>query len=658
MVRKSKTQKTGLKMAAPTPLNIPKNISETGITIDVARANGIEVAGDGTIINGHLRARVLGLLESKTIGMPATTMLAVDGLRFGQDHPSANGGAANVRDTEREVRIEELVQSIITEGMVLQPLLVWRDTDGDGFDYVVDGSRRLTAVRMINDMLPNSFETVPALLVTGGTAADAMAKSLAANVTQLPLHQVDQFRAFAKVVETLPEGSDPIAAVVSRYGVSPIIAERRLALGQLADEILNDWRAGELDPNCARHYTLIRDKVAQAKLYKKLGPNVSEFTIRRAILGEESQDTPKLLAFVTADAYIAAGGEVFKDLFITTGGQVSDRELLQRMAIEKMDAKLIELTEPNKDGQIKWSWAARADQLPSDWNYTWPKLKLVKGAANYSEHEKSGVVVDIGGDGSFLITYGVVNPLSKKDKVPAGERGDNKKAAAKSSDKPVERGLSANLVHQLQIMATNAMGTAMATQPDLCLTAVVASFLAGGDPLRIRVAGLDTKHGMKLASFDAMMKALLKGGKATAMKGIADLAARSLDFTDGGQFPFEADDGIALLASLIAPKTLNAALRKSFDGALYFESAPKAYLLEAITEAQIASPVTIETEMTKWSRSQLARYAMADNGDGPQILATGWLPKELRGPGYDGPALKPKDKKKVKSSAAKKKGRR
>ncbi|MBM6411854.1 ParB/RepB/Spo0J family partition protein, partial [Lacticaseibacillus paracasei] len=117
------------------------------------------------------------------------------------------------------------------------------------------------------------WEVVPARLITGGKASDAMAKSLAANITQLPLHPVDQFEAFANVRDSLlstKSWEDAEIAIADRYGVSKDVVRRRLALGDLAPEIRAAWREGKIEGEVAKVFTLLRDQKAQADLFAKL----------------------------------------------------------------------------------------------------------------------------------------------------------------------------------------------------------------------------------------------------------------------------------------------------------------------------------------------------------------------------------------------------
>lgn len=629
---------------------LPKTISETGLTLAQARGAGVAVGDDGTLTDpsAQHRAMMLGLAMAGTIGVPGLHMLATISLRFGQDHA---GVAVNMRKTDRTRGLEELAATIVSDG-ILQPLLVWRDTAGDGFDYVIDGSRRLSAVHEIRKMLPESFDTLPALLIVGGTAEDAVGKSLAANVTQVPPHQVDQFEAFSDLVATLPAGADPIQAVVGRFGVSPIVAERRLALGGSAPELRNAWRAGDIEFEEMKVYMLLRDAGAQAALFKKLGKNSPAWKIRQAILGDDDYRLVKLLAFVGAAEYEAGGGTVIRDLFNTNGdgggGGVSDIPLLRQLAVAKIDAKIAELTAEG------WSWALRSSELPPSWSHVWRKLPSGKKATE-AERSKSGVAVDMAGDGKgFQLTYGVVMPAVGKDKATKSTK-EKKKGTASA---PAERGLSQNMMHQLRIRATVGTAKALELQPDLALAAIVAAFVSNAGPLQVHSKGLGAVD-RRIGNFSYELKSLIKAGKPAMMKVLGSIAANALDFTAdiGTDRPLDDEDTAALIAQL-NPKAHDKAMHDIFAefAQEYFEGIPLPHMRAAIGESGIVGKVTYETDVQKWGRDQCVGYSMADNGDGPQILATGWLPPELRGPGYDGPKVKAPAKGKGKTPA-KKKGR-
>ena len=95
----------------------------------------------------------------------------------------------------------------------------------------------------------------------------------------------------------------------------------------------------------------------------------------------------------------------------------------------------------------------------------------------------------------------------------------------------------------------------------------------------------------------------------------------------------------------INPKVMNAAMRKAFDAKGYFEGCGKMFCLAAITEAVNADEAR---KVSKGKRAEIAKFALVNVGK------TGWLPKELRTPHYDGPAGKAKGKAKPAKKTARK----
>ena len=120
---------------------------------------------------------------------------------------------------------EQLVASIRAHGL-LAPLLVRpRGGIADGSYLVVDGMRRLVALREIDDPAP-----VPCTLETGETPAGELS---AAGNLHVALHPADQAEAF----ERMRDGGSTIEAVADRFGVTVRTVRRRLALAGLAPEV-------------------------------------------------------------------------------------------------------------------------------------------------------------------------------------------------------------------------------------------------------------------------------------------------------------------------------------------------------------------------------------------------------------------------------------
>lgn len=97
-----------------------------------------------------------------------------------------------------------------------------------------------------------------------------------------------------------------------------------------------------------------------------------------------------------------------------------------------------------------------------------------------------------------------------------------------------------------------------------------------------------------------------------------------------------------LICNTIKPEAMNAALRGAFDAKDYFNSVPKALCMAAIKEA---IGVDAARQQEKKKGPEIAAFAIAN------VVATGWLPPQLRAKGYDGPP-----KAKVLAAAPKPKG--
>ena len=85
--------------------------------------------------------------------------------------------------------------------------------------------------------------------------------------------------------------------------------------------------------------------------------------------------------------------------------------------------------------------------------------------------------------------------------------------------------------------------------------------------------------------------------------------------------------GVAL-AGALAADTLAARLRDRFDAAGFFASAPKTVTLAAIEEACGSEAAA---RAGKLKKGELVEVAVET------VVPTGWLPREIRWPGYAGP---------------------
>jgi hypothetical protein len=90
----------------------------------------------------------------------------------------------------------------------------------DGFE-VIAGQRRLNACRIIAE--DGEIDPIPCLVMAEGDDAAAIEASLAENVERLPMDEVDQYKAFAKLVKQ-GHGTDDIATT---FGITPRMVAQR-----------------------------------------------------------------------------------------------------------------------------------------------------------------------------------------------------------------------------------------------------------------------------------------------------------------------------------------------------------------------------------------------------------------------------------------------
>lgn len=145
---------------------------------------------------------------------------------------------------------DDLVTSIRALG-VLQPLLV-RPVE-DGFE-VIAGQRRLNACRILAE--DGETDPIPCLVMGNNDDAAAIEASLAENIERLPMDEVDQYKAFAKLIK---EGRDT-EDIAASFGITERMVTQRLALGRLHPPILTAYRKGDIHAGDIRTLTMATPK--------------------------------------------------------------------------------------------------------------------------------------------------------------------------------------------------------------------------------------------------------------------------------------------------------------------------------------------------------------------------------------------------------------
>lgn len=609
--------------------------------------------------------------------------LPLSQLRFGHERKE---GDINARRCNRDEGHAALLQSIKYyigtggSGLIL-PLAVELQDDNGAPHYVIDGNRRLAALRDLAEqkVIP-ADHPVPVMRHVPG---QALSRSLAANITAVPLHPVDRYTCFAALASTMSDKE-----IATAFALKPKQVKQALALGALSPKVREAWREGKLEADTAKAFTLA-DPKRQDQVLKKLlkrGRIYGRHQVVEALVGDDRPGT--LLAFVGQDAYEAAGGKMVKDLF-ENDHVVSDPALVKQLAENKLRAECERLLAEG------WSWACTEAELgfPA-WQVQsigrdfvlnkeekaevkklekelhglgmgpqtddcWRREDELQGqideieekarARGFDKKQKaiSGCVVEI--DGARLrITYGVVKPGKGKGRAAkiAALEGEVAAAAAKPA-------ISNALMRRLSEQLTGAVGQCLKQDPALALAAIVAAFnhnvwsgyVPDGGPICVREQGLKSKRPHHFngdveekeeIGFGDMLARVMAVGQAKQLELLAEIACRAVDMQTqhASHPPLGNDDGsgednLALIA-VLKPQDLRAALAEAFDAKDYFTGVARPLCLAAVTEALGEDAARTAGKMKK---AELAAYCVQ------HVPATGWLPPELRTIHYVEPVI-------------------
>ena len=241
----------------------------------------------------------------------------------------------------------ELRASILAHGL-LEPLVV---RNREGAWHVIAGHRRYRALRALADAgeIPADAPIDCTILAAGVDATEA---ALAENVVRVAMHPADQVTAFKRLADEGASTED----IANRFGLAKVTVEKRLRLGNLAPEIMAEYRAGNMNQEDAQAYASTADLEAQRRVFRAIMDDYG-FHRAHAILAklqENAMRSDSALAKFVGDAYHAAGGSAETTLF-TDYSRWTDVELAERLAREKLERIIARLREAG------WKWAELYD---------------------------------------------------------------------------------------------------------------------------------------------------------------------------------------------------------------------------------------------------------------------------------------------------------
>ena len=291
----------------------------------------------------------------------------------------------NVRKTPaNEFAEAELVASIKAHGLLENLVARADDPAEDGAERyaVVAGGRRLAALKALaGDGTLDADHPVPCKIAANGNAGEL---SLAENVVRIAMHPADQVVAFSQ----LAKSGATVAAIAARFGVTERLVEQRLRLGNAAPELLDAYRADEIDLETLKAFSVTTDHDRQRAVWEQVsgqGHRPSAWQVKRMLTEERVPAGSPMARFVGVAAYEAAGGPVLRDLFADEyehGVWLEDPALLIELAMKKLQAAADELS-------TRWNWAeAMADV---DWSATARFGRIQPEPAEPTDAEKAEI---------------------------------------------------------------------------------------------------------------------------------------------------------------------------------------------------------------------------------------------------------------------------
>jgi len=424
---------------------------------------------------------------------------------------------------------ESIARVGLIQGLSVQPVL---DDDGNdtGRKSVVGGGRRYRALeQLVNAARLTPDHPIPCVPAQG-IAADI---SLVENSEREALHPLDEFRAFKAMIDA--GGAED--SVAKAYRVTVAFVRQRMRMASASPKVLKAFEKDELDLDQLMAFCVTEDHKKQEAVLKAINRgsvNPHAHYIKRALTEDTISANDNRVAFITLDAYQAAGGAVMPDLFGDANHVfLTDTALVTRL----IDEKLAKLAEEHLAMGWKWAEASLSisyadkqamDQLLPIEDDLSPKEqkrvdKMEKELAALQERDeltdaqskradeleaaleaienrpptfkpedmaRAGVFITMGHHGQVDISYGYIKPEDRlPDEIPADELEEAANGTANGhapdsgdgsdeDDDAAVKPLSERLVQDLTSFRTIGLRNALANDFSVAFVAVLHALVA------------------------------------------------------------------------------------------------------------------------------------------------------------------------------------
>lgn len=414
---------------------------------------------------------------------------------------------ANSPETYDTEAIAGLKASIIAHGLI-QPILVQKI--GKDWGVLAGGRRHAALAELAADKSVKDYNAKTKIncMVVPDNCDITTALSLAENITQAPMTALDEYEAFARMMQTDGQTPEDIALA---FGTTVRAVKDRLRFGLVHPEIRAAARAKEITLDAmkafANHPSLDVQKDVYDALAKEDG-HMGSYTIRNALTSRGIQVSDDIGQFVLED-YKAQDGPITADL-LEEHSVLDDAQLVEIILLAKLnaiaEAKAKEMgfawfdamprtdfaalsqygrvypepIEPDAktqkqldkiDTELSELEAKMADDdiAQDDYNETYDRAEALEEQQRalqegYTAHDlaKSGVIASWSGNG-VNIQMGFIKPEDMEQAQPSQTTAVEQ---ANSTDGPEKIGYAASLEADLKIERSNALGAALAQNVD------------------------------------------------------------------------------------------------------------------------------------------------------------------------------------------------
>lgn len=426
----------------------------------------------------------------------------------------------NVRKTAASSGIEQLADLIDAEG-VLQNLDVYESPQGEGkkktTHAVVAGGRRWRALQLLikQKRIKPDF-AVPCLIVSRERAVQI---SLAENSGRQNMHPADEFDAYLSLVDS----GQSVEDVAARFGVTPLVVQRRLKLANVCPMFIELYREGTISLDHLMAFAVTDDHEKQRRVWERLKPYERHpHSIREALTESDIALREPLARFVGIKAYQKAGGFIRRDLFADEDeGSMLDGDLVRKIAVEKLEKHAAQLkgeglawveVHTHLDyatraayGRVQTSFRAPTDQEQANLAALAARKQEIEAQAAEAEddedrlaklsdleerldmeietlHEQraiphpeqqaiAGALISVGPDGKVRVDRNLLKP----EDAQRFER--SQEAQARAAEHKAPRVHSAALVRRLTAHRSLALQATLARRPEVALVALTHRLL-------------------------------------------------------------------------------------------------------------------------------------------------------------------------------------